>query len=76
MEIARNEAAMTELIRQIIPSSDAFSLDHETSLVILTAFTCMAYSPETHQYLVTQEIIDTVMTASTKQSKENSNFCR
>ena len=76
MEIARNEAAMAGLIQQLIPSSDPLPLDHDITLCLLTAFLCMAYSPETHQYLVTQEIIDAVMIAPTKQNEKSRNFCR
>ena len=76
MEIARNEAATAGLIRQLIPNSDSLPLDHEITLGLLMAFLCIAYSPETHQYLVTREIIDAVMIAPTKQNEENKNFCR
>lgn len=77
VEIARNEAAVAGLIQQVIPSGDSLPVDHDITLILLTAFMCMAYSPETHQYLVTQEIIDAVMMAPTKQNEGSSrNFCR
>lgn len=81
MAIASNEVTMSKLIQQVVPSSDvpssdAHPLDKDITVPMLTAFMCMAYSPETHQYLVRQEITDAIMTAPSKQDEASSDFCR
>ena len=67
---------MTELVHQTVPSSDALPLDYEISLITLTAFMCLAYSPATHKYLATQQVMEGIMTAPTKQHETNREFCR
>ena len=67
---------MTELVHQTVPSNDALPLDYEISLITLTAFMCLAYSPATHKYLATQQVMEGIMTAPTKQHETNREFCR
>ena len=75
IKIASNEVLVSNFLHLLIPQSPNLQQGDETSLLII-GLMCMAYSPETHQHLVKPHIIDSVITASSKQNEESYAFFR